>query len=353
MKRNSITSSFEPAPRRLLLVRLSAIGDIVFASPLLEALHRRWPEAQISWLVQEDYQSLLQSHPKLHQIIPVPVSHWKQLGRERQFLALFRSVRDFRTGLRAEGFDLVLDLQGLLKSGLLAWFSGAETRIGLGAREGSQWLMTHRLPRGGDSDWIASEYRYLAEQLGLPLEDFSLSIHPSPEDQAFAQALIQQEGLEDGYALFCPFTTRTQKHWLEDRWAALAAGVQSLGLPVLLLGGPGDRAAAARLCARAPQLRNWVGKTRLGEAAALTQRSRLVIAVDTGLGHLGIAFRRPTLLLFGATCPYRHTGTDRARVLYHPLPCSPCKRRPSCGGRFDCMRAISVSEVLAAARQLL
>lgn len=178
------------------------------------------------------------------------------------------------------------------------------------------------------------------------------------EDRAFARDLIARQGWGAGYVVICPFTTRPQKHWFEERWADLAARLhQELGLPVLMLGGPADREAAARIAQRTatvgPGLTDLAGGTSLLQAAALIEASRLVIGVDTGLSHMGIAFGRPTLLLFGSTRPYLDTGRANARVLYHPLTCSPCKRRPTCGGSYDCMRRIGVDEVLSAARDLL
>jgi heptosyltransferase-1 len=129
-----------------------------------------------------------------------------------------------------------------------------------------------------------------------------------------------------------------------------------------MLGAPGDRAGAAEIRAASlptasePQdagLVDLVGETGILEAAALIHRAALVVAVDTGLGHMGLAFARPSLLLFGSTCPYLETSRDNARVLYHRLPCSPCRRRPTCNGAFTCMDRIGVDEVLAAARQVI
>ena len=109
----------------ILIVRLSAIGDIVMASPLIHALRRRYPESRIAWLVQPESAALLQEHPELDEVITWPRSRWRELWRTRRWPALVREVRGFRAGLRQQGFTLALDLQGLLKSGLMAWWSGA------------------------------------------------------------------------------------------------------------------------------------------------------------------------------------------------------------------------------------
>ena len=340
---------------RILLVRLSAIGDIVFASPLVSALRRACPQAHIAWLVQPECSALLDHHPDLDETIVCPLGHWRRLWRERRLRELSAGVRSLRQTLRLRRFDLALDLQGLLKSGLLARLSGAPVRIGLGSREGSQWLMTRTVARGGDPRRIGSEYLYLAQALGLPVDSFEMAVHYSPADAELAQETLVRERLSAGYAVLCPFTTRPQKHWFEERWVALANRLGSdLGLVPVLLGGPGDQAAAERIAGGAEgRLVSLVGRTSLTEAAALIDGADLLVAVDTGLGHMGIAFGTPSLLLFGSTRPYLDTTRANARVLYHPLPCSPCKRRPTCDGAFTCMREIEVAEVLAAARDLV
>jgi heptosyltransferase-1 len=350
-----LTRPVLPREPRILLVRLSAIGDIVFASPLIAAFRRAYPKAHLAWLVQPECAPLLTHHPDLDEVIPWPVREWKDLWHGRRWADLAGRVRDFRRGLRARRFDLAVDLQGLLKSGLLTRLCGAPQRVGLGSREGSRLLMTRTVPRGGDPARIGSEYLFLAETLGLPVNGFPMAVQYGAEEAAFADELVEREGLEGGFAVICPFTTRPQKHWVEGRWGELAdaLGIE-LGLPVVMLGGPGDREAARRVALGARRgLVDLAGETTLLQAAAVIDRSSLLVAVDTGLGHMGIAFGRPSLLLFGSTRPYLETTRPDARVLYHALPCSPCRRRPTCNGDFTCMKAIGPGEVLAAAREIL
>jgi heptosyltransferase-1 len=344
-----------PEDARILVVRLSAIGDIVFASPMVSALRRACPRGHIAWLVQPECAALLDHHPDLDETIVCPMGHWRRLWRERRLGELAKGVRTLRETLRERRFDLALDLQGLAKSGLLARLSGAPRRIGLGSREGSQWLMTRVIPRGGDPDRIGSEYLYLAETLGLPAGDFRMAVHYSDADAEFAADTLVREGLAGGYAVLCPFTTRPQKHWVEERWAGLAARLRAeLGITPVLLGGPGDQEAGRRIASDCDGiLTNLTGRTSLTEAAALIDGADLLVAVDTGLGHMGLALGTPSVLLFGSTCPYTETTRPNARVLYHRLPCSPCKRRPTCDGAFTCMREIPVGEVIRATREVI
>jgi heptosyltransferase-1 len=340
--------------RRILIIRLSAIGDIVMASPFVSALRARYPDAYIAWLVQPESRELLCDHPDLDATIVWPRPAWRDLLRQRRWTALLQAIRAFRRHLLSHGFDVSYDLQGLLKSGLLARLSGARERIGLGSREGSQWLMTSIISRhGGDAERIGSEYRYLAHCLGLPTARFPMAIHVSENAQAGAKEKLREQGVHAAYGVICPFTTRPQKHWLERAWLELLPALRATwGDAIVLLGGPDDAAAAAKLVAGV-QVANLVGKTRLQEAAAIIRGARYLIGVDTGLTHLGTAYEIPTVALFGSTCPYRKTDSERTRIVYHDLSCSPCRRNPTCAGAFTCMRDITPQEVVAALEQVL
>lgn len=341
------------APRRVLIVRLSAIGDVVMASPLIGALRRAWPEAHIAWLAEPFAQELLAGHPELDQFIPWPRGEWQSLWRDRRLLTLARRAWALARRLRRERYDLVLDTQGLLKSGLLAWVTRAPVRIGLGSREGSRYLMTGVVDRRTTSPRIGSEYRRLAEVLGLPHDPFPMVVAPPEEARSCAARALQEAGVVGPYAVLCPFTTRPQKHWLEDRWAPLARGIHAQwALTPVILGGPGDRSAGSRIAAAGDAI-DLSGRLSLGAAAAAIRGASLAVGVDTGLTHMAIAAGVPTLALFGSTRPYLDPAQPRARVLYHALPCSPCRRHPTCGGRFECMAAHTVADVLTAVGTLL
>jgi heptosyltransferase-1 len=276
------------------------------------------------------------------------------LRREGRWLEWLREFRALARELRLARFDLVLDLQGLLKSGVWAWLSGAKTRIGLGSREGSQWLMTATLDTRTETPRIGGEYLKLARALGLSPARFDMDIQPAAETRRRAAGLLAAAGVTGAFAVLCPFTTRPQKHWFEARWADLARRLaEERGWRVVLLGGPGDRAGAERIAAAAPGLVNLAGRTSLAECAAIIAQAGLLVGVDTGLTHLGTAMGTPTLALFGSTRPYLDPAAARSKVLYEALPCSPCKRHPTCDGQFDCMKQHTVEKILAEAKTIL
>lgn len=340
-------------PRRILIIRLSAIGDIIMASGLIPALRELWPEAHLGWLAESAHADLLRHNPRLDRIHLLPRGRWRELRHSGQYRRLAGEIRDFTSALRQERYELVLDLQGLLKSGVWARLCGADRRIGLGSREGSQFLMTEVIPRVMDDPRIGKEYRDLAVRLGARPEHFAMDIPVPEEARQRAAALLGAAGHGGAHAVLAPFTTRPQKHWFEARWAELARRLRPRFRPILL-GGPGDveRAAAIETLAEGALL-NLTGRTSLTECAAIIQTAGLLVGVDTGLTHLGTAMATPTVALFGSTMPYLDTTRKNGLVLYEPRACSPCHRRPTCAGHFDCMRVHTVESVLDAVSRVL
>ena len=348
---------------RILIVRLSAIGDVVMASGLIPALRSRWPQAHLAWLVEPAAAPLLEHNPRLDELIVWPRAEWRRLWRARHYGALLMQMRAMRRRMRESRFDLALDTQGLLKSGLWSWLSGAQRRISLIGREGSQHLATERLERPVDEAAtprrFGSEYRLLARHLGAADAAFQPDLAVGLAAREAARAALQAGFADVGaspdsrYAVLCPFTTRPQKHWFEDRWVALAVRLRDAGLVPVLLGGPGDVEAAGRIAGAVSGLVDLTGRLRLDGSVAAIADAALLVGVDTGLTHMGSALAIPTVALFGSTRPYADAGTPRSQVLYEPLPCAPCRRNPTCGGRFDCMRALGVEQVLAEARRVL
>ena len=342
-------------PRRILIIRLSAIGDIVFASGLIPALKARYPNVVIDWVVEESYQDLLKAHPGLDKLYLWPRRRWGGLWRERQWPTLIGEMKTLIKQFRARRYDWILDTQGLFKSGLFARLAQGQFRVGLGSREGSQWWMDLVVSRKTQDRRIASEYLQLLRELGVEPGDTPLDIHLSLGHQKGAEDILKGLNIHGPYVVMCPFTTRPQKHWLQAQWPQLAKSVQSQwGFPGLVVGAPGDKAAAENIAKESgAACLSAAGLTSIGVSAALIQKAALVVGVDTGMTHLGIAFQRPTVALFGATRPYLDPGFAKAKVLYRPRECSPCRKRPICHGRYDCMREWQVSDVMEAIEKVI
>jgi len=342
--------------KRILIVRLSAIGDIVMASPLAKAFKNTFKDSHVTWLAEDASMEVLRGNPYIDEILVWPRQRWKRLWKEKHLVLLVKELLSFIRILRRKPrFDLAVDVQGLLKSGLWTFLSGSRSKIGLGSKEGTRFLMDRVVDRVGPSDRISSQYLLMATDLGLETNGFPMLVPTLPEDERGADEVITGCGISGAFAALCPFTTRPQKHWFEDRWSQLANHLQeNFGLPSVILGGPGDMDASRRIAELSGSgVCSAAGSTTLRQAAAIIRRSSLVVGVDTGLTHMGYALEVPTIALFGATRPYLDTDWMPGKVLYHPHECSPCRRRPTCEGKFQCMEMITTREVLSAAASLL
>ncbi len=341
--------------KSILIIRPSAIGDIVMASPMIRVLREKWPQAHIAWLADESVRGMLDHHPALNEVIYWSKERWRKMLKSMRLSNLAVEVRRFSGDLEKRRFELAIDAQGLFRSRLLARLSGARNRIGLDSREPGRFLMTRIVPRGEDKRPMSSEYRQLMLALGLEPGPFAPEIVLSGKDRKFAQNKLSALKLNHRFALFCPFTTRPHKHWFPERWAELADRLAAAyNLPVLILGAERDEGAgrSIRSLTTAP-VYDLIGRTSLAEAAAIVAQAAVVIGVDTGMTHMGTAFKRPTIALFGATCPYLQTPSPATVIVYVPQTCAPCKRKPTCKGRFDCMAAITVRQVSEMVRILL
>lgn len=333
-------------PHRILIVRISALGDMVFCTSLLEGLRRAYPEAHIAWLAQPGLAGLLEGDARLDEVIRLPAGGLESLS----------GLLDTRRRLaQVPAFDWVIDAQGLFKTRLLCRMVRARRRYGFKSKEPGAFLMDELVPKDGEALAIGREYRHLARHLTGGADPGAPRLIPSEAACARADEIMRSQQLEPGYVALCPFTTRPQKHWMEPYWGELAHRLRDLGMgPFAVFGGPADREAAQRILANMPENTvDLVGATRVSDLSAMLDRAKLVIGVDTGLTHIGSAVRKPTLALFGSTCPYTGGAESPLKVMYLALPCAPCKRHPTCGGVFMCMRDLEPGHVAIEARKLL
>jgi len=341
--------------KSILIIRPSAIGDIVMASPIISVLREAYTDAYIAWLIDEHLSSLLLHNHDLDKVITWPKAKWKRLLKKGNIISLAREVQKFANAMHLHNFDLAIDAQGLFRSRMLAWMSGAKQRVGFDSSEPGRFFMTKIISRGPNNKCMGSEYYHLMQMLDLSPKKFTPSLSISKEDFKSGAKNIKDTGIKEKYAVICPFSTRPQKHWIESRWAMLGMDIQErLGLPVVILGGPGDESKGKRIRSLShDKIFNIAGMTTIGQSAAIIKKACLVIGVDTGLTHMGVAFNRPTIALFGPTCPYLKTKNKNAVVLYEKMACSPCRRTPTCNNDFTCMKSIAIEQVFKVAQNLV
>jgi heptosyltransferase I len=286
------------AARRIALIKPSALGDIVHSLPVLTALRGRYPEAHITWVVNRGYEPLLKGHPDLDATLPFD----RKVSQAGWVKALQNHGRFFHQ-VRRQRFDLVIDLQGLLRSGLITAISGAARRVGLStAREGASWFYTDVVPVADFGALHAVDrYWLVAEALGAGGGPKGFRV-PIPE----AERLWAEEFLRD-----CPRpwlvlgvgARWVTKRWLPEHFAALARQAQQrFGGTVLFVGGREETAPAQAVAARLRgPVRDLTDQTSLPRLAALLARADVMVANDTGPLHLAAALGRPVAAPYTCT----------------------------------------------------
>lgn len=345
------------AIRNILIVKLSAIGDVLMATPVPRAIKEHLPESRITWLVEEKSREAVEGNPYVDEVLVFPLRRWQQLASEGKHFRALREIWGFVAGLRARRFDLAIDLQGLLRSGLAAWLSGAPYRLGRSTgREGNPLFLTHTVEPTGDYFRSSEANMEVLSALGIPAYSYDLVLHVPAAAQEWAERFLAGEGLPQGagIATLAPATTWPNKHWTEEGFAEVSDRLyEDFNLRSVLLGGPADAPMMERiasLCRHAPILA--AGRATYKQSAALVRRSRILVSVDTGLLRVGLAAKTPTIALFGPTNPAALRQEERCTVITKPFSCQYCRRNPTCGDR-DCMRAITPDDVMRAISEWL
>jgi len=342
---------------RILLIKLSAIGDVVQALPVLAALRRLYPRAFLGWVVGEAAAGLLVGHPLLDQVLVFPRRRLIELAvRPGRWPQLFVEGSRFFDALRAESYDVVIDLQGLLKSGVITGASRGRIKLGFaGGRELSSLFLTERLPPYDPDEHAVSRYLRLAAHLGADVRGPEFPIAAGPRERAELSSLLGAAGVGDRpLACINPGTAWESKRWTARGFAAVADHCRERwGMLPVVVGGPADRRLAGDIAAAArSQLLDFTGRTGLGALALLYRQAGVVVSVDTGPMHLAAAAGAKVVALFGPTAPWR-TGPFGAGhiVVRSELSCSPCFRR-RCAEPV-CMRRIEPGRVCEAVDAVL
>jgi len=349
---------------RLLILKVSSMGDLVHASPVAAALKRAFPHLRIGWIAEDRYAGVLADSPRIDRLHIIP----HRVLRERPFgRAARQSVLQLARELRAERYQVALDLQGLLKSAIWGVLGGVPLRYGAHRMREFTPLLLRRLPIPNRPDrHVVQQYLDAARWLGAPCEFPDL--YASPDDASAPEPPVEfplhvpdaarqqvacklaQLGVDDAPLISMnPSAGREWKRWRLENFAALSDRIEAeWGIPVVFVGGPSDKPLEKQLARlRSRPLRSLIGRTSLKEAMAVVQRSAVHVCGDTGTAHIAAAFRVPVVSLYGPTSPDR-TGPygQRARALYKRPLCTACP--PNRCIRKECLQWITVDEVLAA-----
>jgi len=282
---------------RIALIKPSALGDVVHCLPLLGALRKRFPRAYLAWVVNRGYAPLLEGHPDLDAIIPFDRGVLRRGTRQG-----LRQIGRFLKQIRSEQFDLVLDMQGLLRSGVMCWASRAQRRVGLaGAREGARFAYTDVVPVPDAANLHAVDrYGLVAQALGCPV---ATTFHVPIAGHARETAARLLAGQARPWLMFAVGARWLTKRWPPYHFAELANRALKLsGGTAIFIGGPEDGALAQETSSQlvGPCL-DLTGRTNLAELAAVLERADVMIANDTGPLHLAVALGRPVVAPYTCT----------------------------------------------------
>ena len=274
--------------KRIGIVMLSAIGDAVHVLPLLTALKRQWPGAEITWVTQPGPAALVAGHPALDRLVV--------FDRPRGW----RAFAEVRRQVGAAPFDVLLDLQVYLKAGILTGLLPARTKLGFDrarARDLNWLFTTQKLAPVDGPRHIQDQYLEFLTALGVPIEPLVWNLGPWPGDPPSP---------EGRYVALVIGTSRAPKDWVSERWAALADALHGrYGLTPMLVGGtsPRERATAAAILstARSP-VQNALG-SGLRPLVSILHGATLVVSLDTGPLHMAVALDRPVVSLIGYNNP--------------------------------------------------
>lgn len=339
------------AVSRILIVRLGALGDIVHAVPVAAALRGAFPEARIDWVVSARHREILDLVSGISSLIVVRPS------AQSDGLSIPAALREIR---RAQ-YDVVLDLQGLIKSGVIARGSGAARIIGFAPkylREPLAGLFySESYDPGGAGMHAASETRHVVtinlgmlRQLGL---DPGAPVFPfvSPASAAADEVRVATGGR---YALLNPGAAWPNKRWPAERFAQLAAQLQARhGLRSVVLWGPGEREVAETIVAQSKGAALLSPATRIADILALAQGADVMISGDTGPTHIAAAVGAPIVGIFGPTRPERNGPWSPDDITVSRATTCQCHHRRRCHAAQWCLLAIQVEEVLAAVERRL
>lgn len=314
-------------PGRVALVKLSALGDIVHALPVAAALRAAWPGVRLAWVVERRHAAVLRDHPALDEVVTVDTRAWRRARRPRVLVAALAEIARVRRRLRGARFDVALDLQGLVKSGVVAWATGAPLRVGFAARWGREPLSAlftnRRLVPPLSARHVVDQYLALLAALGVtPAERPEFHLPRDGAAETMIDEFFHSSGLapRDRVVVLNPGAARPEKRWPAPRFAELAARLsESPGVRVAVLWGPGEEGTAREIAEGAAGGAVLLPPTDLHRLIAVLRRASVLVAGDTGPLHLGAALGAPCVGLFGPTSATRNGPYGRGhRALESP-----------------------------------
>lgn len=323
--------------KHILIVKMSSLGDVVHALPALYVLRRTYPEARITWAVHPAFAALLPEEPWIDEIYYV----------DRKHIRDWSYLKTVRKELHSRHFDLVIDLQMIAKSALIASLSGGKKKIGYwDAREGS-FLVSHPIKGAHQHGHIIDQLLDVMEYLQCDVSHIEFPMRAHENEKINVREQLKEAGVSGPFVVLVPGTRGEHKKWPVEYWGALARRLAEQQVYTVITGSPAEQDMGMDIQRISPSSYtvNIIGKTNILELAALDEMASLHISGDTGPLHIANAVKTPLIALFGPTLPDRSGpyGNPRADVLLADNP----------GKETSDMGSISVDSVFSLAMQKL
>ncbi len=337
---------------RVLIVKTSALGDIVNSLPVLDYLHQAMPGVLVDWVVEEPFREILEGNPLLNKLHVVRTKMW----RKKPLAATTRhEIAAVKTALREGGYEVVFDIQGNLKSGLVCWLTGSGNIIGFDREDLQEWVnllfTTRQLPLRSMDTHVTEKYlRIVSVPFGKDFRDMQLhsDIHTSPEDNAAADTLMAT--LSDGLIfLFHSGTTWQTKFWSIKGWVELGKMVlETFPDTTVLLswGNESERDVASQIAAGIGTGARVMDRYGIKGFTAVLKRVDIVIGGDTGPVHIAAAVGTPTVSFYRSS-DGRSSGPrgERHVVIQSPLPCTRCFNT-RCDRDAECRDSVTAEMIM-------
>ncbi len=327
---------------KILIVKPSALGDIVHSLPFLLAVSKKFPGAEIDWVVAHGLHLFLEDHPLINKLWVIKKDQWKKPGR---IFSTLKEIYTLQKELKARRYDVCIDLSGLLRSGLISWASRAEFKLGFKeSDEGSPWFYTHKI-HGSMNIHAIDRYLEIAKFMGCAIDKIEYPFAPYDIHPPLLESLPKT------YCVMSPSAGKPANRWQAGKFGELAS---RLDMPTLVIASGSESDIAEEMVKYSKgKAVSLAGKTSLKELVALIGRARFFVCNDTGPMHIAAALKIPVFAIFGPANPVR-TGPygDGHTVIQKALDCSPCYAKKPCPD-FRCMNEIAVDHVLDLIREKL
>jgi heptosyltransferase-1 len=341
---------------KILIIKPSSLGDIIHALPFLKAVKDTFPDASVDWVVSKNLRGILEDNPLINELIVFDKDSWKSI---KNIPKTSRDISRLRKTLKSRNYDIVVDLQGLLRSGLMSLSTPSPLRVGFAdAREGSRFMYNRKVAVNGITHAVDKNLE-VAKAIGATAKkaEFPLSI----DDNSKRKIKELLRNVKE-YILILPSARWSSKRWPPENFAAL---ISKLSIPCVISGSSADREICLKLIknitetgktTNQPKIINLCGETSLKELAALIEGAKAVVSNDSGPMHIAAALNRPVIALFGPTDPsktgpYGWQKNKDLKVIRRDVSCSPCFKK-SCKEPL-CMTEISAEMVFDKLRKYL